>query len=221
MTPTYRTEELSERTWPDFEKLFSGGGGWDFCWCMAHQRGPHPSRQQFRTRAQVSVQNHQLKKKLFQQGQAHGILVYADDEPVGWCQYGSSDELTGFLNAAELNLPGWWRITCFVVHRKYRRQGVASLALRAALDAIRARGGGLVEAYPVAGWTHGKEASPGPTHIPGVGLVGRVWGQNRYTGTVSMFDREGFRAVGVCGSASKRVRDEGALGDHLVMHKLV
>jgi len=87
MTPHYRTEELSERTWPDFEKLFSGGGGWDFCWCMAHQRGPHASRQEFRTRAEVGVQNHQLKRKLVQQGQAHGVLVYADDEPVGWCHY--------------------------------------------------------------------------------------------------------------------------------------
>jgi GNAT superfamily N-acetyltransferase len=220
MTPNYRTEELSERTWPDFEKLFSGGGGWDFCWCMAHQRGRHPSRQEFRTRAEVSVQNHQLKKKLVQQGQAHGILVYADDEPVGWCQYGSSDELVGFLNSPQQDRD-LWRITCFVVHKKYRRKGVAGLALHAALDAIRARGGGLVEAYPVAGWTHGKEASPGPVNVQGVGLVGRVWGQNRYTGTVSMFEREGFQAVGVCGSASRRIRDEGAAGDHVVMRKTV
>jgi GNAT superfamily N-acetyltransferase len=187
---------------------------------MAHQRGPHPSRQEFRTRAEVSVQNHQLKEKLVQQGQAHGILVYADDEPVGWCQYGSSDELAGFLNSPR-EQTRLWRITCFVVDKRHRRRGVAGLALHAALDAIRGRGGGLVEGYPVAGWTHGKEASPGPVNVPGVGRVGRVWGQNRYTGTVSMFEREGFRAVGVCGSASRRVRDEGAEGDHVVMRKSV
>src|SRR2546422_6401612 len=30
-----------------------------------------------------------------------------------------------------------WRITCFVVHRKYRKRGVASALLKAALEAIR------------------------------------------------------------------------------------
>ena len=139
MTPNYRTEELSERTWPDFEKLFSGGGGWDFCWCMAHRRGPHPSRQEFRTRAEVSVQNHQLKKKLVQQGQAHGILVYADDEPVGWCQYGSSDELVGFLNSPkeDRNL---WQITCFVSTRSTAAK--ASLVLPCTLRLAPSRGRG-------------------------------------------------------------------------------
>jgi len=36
-----------------------------------------------------------------------------------------------------------------------------------------------------------------------------------------MFESEGFQAVGVCGSASRRVRDEGAAGDHVVMCKTV
>jgi hypothetical protein len=36
-----------------------------------------------------------------------------------------------------------------------------------------------------------------------------------------MFERQGFQAVGVCGSASRRVRDEGAAGDHVVMRKIV
>ena len=220
MQPIYRTDELSERTWPDFEKLFSGGNGWDFCWCMAHQRGPHPSRREFRTRAEVGVQNHQLKQQLVGHRRAHGIVVYADDEPVGWCQYGSSDELTGYLNSPPEDTR-LWRITCFVVDKQYRRTGVASLALHGALDAIRARGGGLVEAYPVAGWTHGKAPSPGPIFVEGAGLVGRVWGQNRYTGTVSMFERAGFHAVGVCGSTSQRVREEGAAGDHVVMRLTV
>jgi len=36
MTANYRTEELTEGTWADFEKLFSGGGGLDSTctsWC--------------------------------------------------------------------------------------------------------------------------------------------------------------------------------------------
>lgn len=36
---TLRTKELSKRTWADFERLFSQGNGWDFCWCLAYQFG--------------------------------------------------------------------------------------------------------------------------------------------------------------------------------------
>jgi len=43
-----------------------------------------------------------------------------------------------------------WRITCFAVIKKYRRRGVASAALQAALRSIKQKGGGLVEAFPSA-----------------------------------------------------------------------
>jgi hypothetical protein len=41
-----------------------------------------------------------------------------------------------------------YRITCFFVDRRYRRKGVAAVALRGALDLIAQSGGGVVEAYP-------------------------------------------------------------------------
>src|SRR5258708_8190015 len=91
----YETRELLADTWLDFERLFSRGHGWDHCWCMAFQRGPRPSRQEFRTRGEVGPRNHDAKKALVDQGRAHGILVYADGRPIGWCQYGSSAELHG------------------------------------------------------------------------------------------------------------------------------
>jgi GNAT superfamily N-acetyltransferase len=42
-----------------------------------------------------------------------------------------------------------WRVTSFFVDRDHRGQGVAQVALRAALDSIGKKGGGIVEAYPV------------------------------------------------------------------------
>src|SRR5713226_4496307 len=92
-SPLYQTRELSERTWPDFERLFSRGNGWDHCWCTAFQRARRLSGKEYRTRAEVGVRNHQDKEQLVDQGRAHGILVYANGEPIGWCQYGLSDEL--------------------------------------------------------------------------------------------------------------------------------
>jgi GNAT superfamily N-acetyltransferase len=220
---TYETRELAPETWVDFERLFSRGNGWDFCWCMAFHRFERNSRTEFRTRGEVSVVNHDAKKRLVDEGRAHGILVYADGEPVGWCQYGPVAELLARTHS-NATQPAW-RVTCFVVDRRFRRSGVAGLALRAALESIRNKGGGLVEAYPAATWTHGKDGSPEEAaYVQGVGPVAPAWGgfNNISTsGVVSMFEKQGFKAVGVTRNSSARVRKLGAEGDHVVMHKLV
>jgi len=219
----YRTEELTPGTWPDFERLFSRGNGWDHCWCMAFHRTPRPSRQTFRTRVEVGVENQRAKRTLLDQGDTHGILVYEDDEPIGWCQYGTSDELVAHMGAPEAEEPVW-RITCFVVDKRYRRKGVAGIALHAALDSIRRHGGGLVEAFPAVCWSHGRDGVLGAVDVPGIGLIGPAWGSfgNVSTsGVMSMFEKEGFTAVAACGSTSARVRGTGALGDHIVMHRRI
>jgi GNAT superfamily N-acetyltransferase len=226
----YQTRELSHDTWQDFEKLFSRGNGWDHCWCVAFQRLDPTSRKTHRNRAEAAVSNRVAKKDLVDRGRAHGILVYADGDPVGWCQYGSSDELNGrrrpeSATADDAVASGpVWRVTCFVVDKRHKRKGVASLALRAALASIRRRGGGLVEAFPIACWTHGRGRSEEPVYVQGVGPVAPAWGgfgNVSTSGIVSMFEKEGFKAVAVCGSISERVRTAGAQGCHVLMRKMV
>ncbi len=183
----YSTKELSKRTWPDFEKLFLKqgmvGDGW-WCWCTYHQVSSYslPQNKQPRTRAERAVRNHQHKSELVQKGSAHGVLVYEGREPVGWCQYGPREELPRVDNtqnyrrlALEDGKGRFWRITCFVVDKQHRRRGVAAFALRAALEAIKKRGGGLVEAYPVS------KSDQGSNYI--------------YCGTVSMFERAEFKTI--------------------------
>ena len=170
----------------------------------------------------MGVENHIAKKQLVDQGRAHGILVFGNAEPIGWCQYGSSDELHG-PGVPETSEPVW-RITFFVVDKNHRRHGVAGISLRAALEAIRNKGGGLVEAYPVACWTHGRNGSAGPVYVQGVGPVAPAcggFGNVSTSGIASMFGREGFEAVSVCGPASARVRSHDADGCHVLMRKRV
>jgi hypothetical protein len=71
---------------------------------------------------------------------------------VGWCQYGPREELPRIDNERHyraLRLEDGekklWRITCFVTDKMQRRRGIATVALGAALAAIRKRGGGVVE----------------------------------------------------------------------------
>jgi ribosomal protein S18 acetylase RimI-like enzyme len=179
----YMTRELSPEALPDFERLLEThpAPGAYACWCMYHHRpGPVPEAQQPHTKAQRAASNRRQKRELVEQGRSHGILVFAEGKPVGWCQYGTREELprvennAGYRKHVSDGIPSrLWRITCFVVDKRYRRRGVARLALRAALEAIRGRGGGMVEAYPIVRWGAYAE----------------------YRGTVSMFRKEGFEIV--------------------------
>lgn len=147
------TKELSKRTWPDYSRFFSQGNGWDHCACTAYQ-GVRSRSGSFADQRDVNLAT---KCHLLERGLAHGILVYAGSEPVGWCQFGPKGELPIPRTAKPLpdNVQNnVWRITCFCTMKNYREQGVAELALRAALDAIRKRGGGIVTAHAVVGLQH-------------------------------------------------------------------
>lgn len=199
------------RTWPDFESLFSRGGGWDFCWCMAFHRAHALSRKQFRTRAALSVVNHRDKRALIEQHRSHGVIVYVGGEAIGWCQYGPTTELPLHDEPPRARGPKRWRVTCFVVDKRYRRQGIAGLALRAVLNAIRKRGGGVVEARPIAAWTHGKTGTTEPVLVKGAGLVTPAhgsFGNVSWPGTVSMFENAGFHAVAPAGRCNVIMRTE-------------
>lgn len=135
----FRVKALDESTWPDFARLVEKHNGvWGGCWCIGfHQKFGN---------------NRAEKEGRVREGRAHAALVYDGTEAVGWCQFGPTDELPRIKHKREYEkgveeLPDW-RITCFFVDREYRGKGVASVALRGAIEEIARLGGGLVESYP-------------------------------------------------------------------------
>lgn len=85
-------------------------------------------------------------------GTAHAALVFQGEDCVGWCQFGSTDELPRIKSRPAydkelVELPDW-RIACCFVGKGHRRRGVATAALSGALDLIASLGGGRVEGYP-------------------------------------------------------------------------
>jgi GNAT superfamily N-acetyltransferase len=114
---------------------------------------------------------------------------------VGWCQYGTADELPRIDAGRGYRKVGrpaddarLWRITCFFVDRRHRGKGVATIALKAALRSIEKRGGGIVEAFPVV--------SERMAAVP-------EW---RWFGTRSMFQKEGFKRVAPLGTSGVLMR---------------
>jgi GNAT superfamily N-acetyltransferase len=172
MTGLY-VKPLDETTWLDFARLAERHNGvWGGCWCMAfHPEGVG--------RDKTASQNRSEKERRVREGQAHAALVYDGSTSVGWCQFGPTDELSrtkhkrAYLEGLT-DLPDW-RITCLFVDRDYRGKGVACAALKGALREIARLGGGTVESYP--------EDAEGRS----------VSGSFLHNGTVSMFERQGFR----------------------------
>jgi hypothetical protein len=144
--PTYTTRLLTPETWPDFAALVEANNGvWGGCWCMGfHPEGVGPGR--------TPEGNREAKLAHTRRGSVHQVLVYDGDACVGWCQYGSPAELPNIKNPAkyekEAVAPPDWRIGCIFTGSKHRERGVARAAVAGALEAIRAAGGGVVEAYP-------------------------------------------------------------------------
>jgi len=170
--PEFAVGALDPTTWPHFAALVERHSGvWGGCWCMAfHPEGTGTRR--------TAAQNRAEKECRVRDGTAHAALVYDAGACVGWCQFGSADELPRIKHQRAYRdgltrLPDW-RITCLFVDKGHRRRGVALAALEGALQQIARLGGGTVESYPED--IAGRAVSAALLH----------------NGSVSMFETAGF-----------------------------
>lgn len=163
---------LSPKTWPAFAALVERHNGvWGGCWCMEF----HPDGKL------RDAKRRERKECRVREGMTHAALVFDRTRCVGWCQFGSPEELPRIKHrkAYELVVPERpdWRITCFFVDKEYRGKGVSSAALAGAIELIAGLGGGKVESYPED-------------------VEGRaVSGSFLYNSRLAMFERQGFERV--------------------------
>jgi GNAT superfamily N-acetyltransferase len=163
---------LTAETWDAFADLAERHNGvWGGCWCTWF----HTSSAE---KTHTVEGNRTLKEQRVREGRAHAALVFDGDVAVGWCEYGTPEELPNINHRKEyeqglVRLPDY-RLTCFFIDKKYRRQGVSAIALRGALDLIAEAGGGVVESYPQD--TGGKQ----------------ITASFLYNGTRSLFEQAGF-----------------------------
>jgi GNAT superfamily N-acetyltransferase len=145
----YTVKALDESTWDAFAALVERNNGvFGGCWCM----GFHPEGVHGEGGVATVALNRQRKLDRVERGTAHAALVFDGDDCIGWCQFGAPDELPRIKNRTAYeksqSTPPDWRIACHFVGKGHRRQGVASAALKGALDLIASLGGGTVEGYP-------------------------------------------------------------------------
>ncbi|MFD4675577.1 GNAT family N-acetyltransferase [Lentzea sp. NPDC058450] len=115
-----------------------------------------------------------------------GLVAYVDGEPAGWV---AVEPRCGYAKLLDMPIP-WkgrtedkddpdvWAVTCFVVRKGFRRQGLTYELAAATVEHARSRGARAVEAYPMM-------ADPGKTV---------TWGE-LHVGARQVFEEAGFVQV--------------------------
>ncbi|HEV2476989.1 MAG TPA: GNAT family N-acetyltransferase [Candidatus Dormibacteraeota bacterium] len=120
---------------------------WQSCYCME----THRTQSDEEWAARTAKDNRRDMTRGIEEGNVTALLAFVDGKPVGWCNYGETTHLNGVMHRFGLNVAeqeGVGSLACFVIAAPYRKHGVASALLDAALDRLRARGVRLAEAYP-------------------------------------------------------------------------
>jgi GNAT superfamily N-acetyltransferase len=137
--------------------------------------------------------NKRALRALAKDGAPLGVLAYSGDEAVGWCAvapreaYIRLDRSRVLARVDELPV---WSISCLFIAKPFRRRGVSVQLIGAATEFARSNGARVVEAYPFVPYSDAMPAA-------------FAW-----TGTVSAYERAGFREVARRSAARPIMRRE-------------
>ena len=166
--------------WSAVEAVMDTPGDPRTCWCQYFLRRGH---------AWASASPGELREALREQVTGSdvppGLVAYDGRTPVGWVQTGPKASFPRIpasrVSAAPPDAPDpdrLWAVTCFVVPRPHRRNGVARALLGAAVGFAGEHGAAAVEGYPV-------DTGAGPPS----------GAAELFHGTLAMFTNAGFAEV--------------------------
>ena len=132
--------------WPQIERLFRSCGDARHCWCGFWYR---PNREY---RAGSGEGNRRFLEALIESGSAPGVIAGRDGAAVAWCGVApraKQERLARSRVLAPVDAAPVWSITCFVIAKEHRRQGLMRPLIAAAAAHAKASGARIVEAYPI------------------------------------------------------------------------
>jgi len=122
---------LTPDLWPALEDLFGKNGACSGCWCMywrigaAYRKQPHDK-------------NKESFHEIVKHGPPPGLLAFDGALPVGWCQLTPRDALPWMdrtWRLKRMDESPVWSLSCLYIRIGYRRKGVSSALIKAALRA--------------------------------------------------------------------------------------
>ncbi|MGO2933432.1 GNAT family N-acetyltransferase [Microbacterium sp.] len=149
--PTITTALASPEIWDDIQHTLSGGGDGRSCQCV----WPVLTNKEWQTTdldQRTALFRHEVLSD-----RPPGIVAYVDDEPAGWVRIGprpAQRRLGRTRNIVAttqepLDDDSVWAVSCFVVRKEYRGQGLNAALLDAAIAYARDSGARVIEGYPI------------------------------------------------------------------------
>ena len=164
----------------DAQHALTGGGDGRSCQCQwwtitnaEFQRTPIEQRRE-------------MLRDEMQAAPPPALIAYVDGEAAGWVRVGPRTRqirLGRTRNFTAHSEEAWdddavWAVSCFVVRKEFRRQGLNARLLEAAVEFARAGGARVIEAYPMD---------------PDAGK--KIPVNDLYHGVLSTFEQAGFREI--------------------------
>ncbi len=160
-----------------FDQAFSDFPYWAGCYCGfydTHGDTWDPT-------VKAGPEHRAAKSDLIRTGRAQGLLAYADEKPVGWCNAqprASFANMRHYTIARDNPSEPVGSIMCFLVAPQYRARGVGTALLNAACDKFKRDGLHVAEGYPT---TNPAKRS---WEVP--------WAEENYKGSLNMYLKNGF-----------------------------
>lgn len=164
---------LTSWRWADFETLFESNGNCSNCWCTWWLL----ANKEFNTLGKDGRK--ETMRTVVHEGNEPGLIAYVDDLPAGWVALAPRESYIRLKTSRKLAavdpLPVWV-VSCFFIHRKYRRQQMMKDLIEAACQYARSKNAKWIEAFPIR-------------------LRGKTGSAELYTGVESVFIEQGFKVV--------------------------
>lgn len=139
-------------------------------WRLSHQQ----------MEAQKGIKNKLAMKAVFQSGKSPGLVAFDGNKAIGWIQFAPRSEFPR-LKTSRILKPvddkEVWSVSCFLVHKTHRNQGLSLSLLDAACQHAEISGARILEGYPI---------EPNKTPYPPV----YAW-----VGFASVFKKAGFEEI--------------------------
>jgi len=175
----------NEASWDDLAAIFGTTGDPAGCQCQWFKATKNEWRETPRDERERRLRE-QARCGHPDSETTSGIVAYLGGEPVGWC---AVEPRTRYFRMRQMRIPWATRdedqdddsvfaVTCFVVRKGYRRQGISRALAAATVDYARDRDARAIEGYPM-------------TTEPGKEVI---WGQ-LFVGSLGIFQDAGFVEV--------------------------
>jgi GNAT superfamily N-acetyltransferase len=102
--------------------------------------------------AQKGEGNRRAMQGIVNSGEMPGLLAYSGKQPVAWCSVAPREKFPALERSRVLKKiddKPVWSISCFFIHKDFRKQGLSAKILEAVTAYVKKQGGKIVEAYPV------------------------------------------------------------------------